>query len=197
MNVRDAVTDIGALWWRSQRVLRDLQRRLPWPVLLALLALPVALLLALRAWQDGVAAASAAEQLALLPTRDAIRDRRTVGGDRERLAAFYASLPTAESIPQVVASLMSGAAAEGLVLQAGEYRAEPDVAGAYQHYRMTLPVQGDAAALQTFLLKALRAQRTLALESVTLKRERIESRQVEANIRLVLFTRPPAGGAAP
>lgn len=197
MNPADTLTDARALVWRAQRVLRELRRRLPWPVLLALLALPAALLVALNGWQDSAASAEAAEQLALLPVRDAARDQRAASGDHERLAAFYALLPAAEAIPQTVASLMQQADGEGLVLQAGEYRAEPDVAGNYQIYRMTLPVRGDAAALQTFLLKALRAHRTLALESVTLKRERIEARQVEANIRLVLFTRPSAGGVAP
>jgi len=56
---------------------------------------------------------------------------------------------------------------------------------------MTLPVQGDAGAIRRFMLAALLAHKTLALESVQFKRDRAATAEVEARIQWVLLTRLP------
>ena len=89
------------------------------------------------------------------------------------------------------------AAANGLVLKRGTYRPQPEPQGGYLRYRMTLPVTGQATAIQQFIKAALKAQRSLSLESVQFKRERGESSVVEAHIQWSLLTRLPsaAGGS--
>jgi hypothetical protein len=62
-------------------------------------------------------------------------------------------------------------------------------------YRMTLPVKGDAQAIHQFMAAALKAHKTLALDAVQFKRERIESGEIEARIQWVLLTRLPEGAA--
>lgn len=115
-----------------------------------------------------------------------------------RLAAFDAFLLPTPEIPRVVESLLGLAAAKQLVLKTGEYRLESQPGASFAGYRITLPVVGDAGAVQDFLLSALRRHKTLALESVNFKRQRIESSAVEARVNFVLLTRTTASaGPAP
>lgn len=105
------------------------------------------------------------------------------------LDTFYDYLPVQEEIPGTIQRLIELARSERLRLQTGEYKAEPASSARFLAYRMTLPVKGDASAIQRFLLAALKEHKTLALESVTFKRDRIESAAVEARIQFVLLTR--------
>ncbi len=118
---------------------------------------------------------------------------------RARLAEFDAYLPSHDGIPTALADLFTLAQREGLSIARGEYKAQADGPGRFMRYRMTLPVQGDAAAIRRFMLAALQAHKTLALESVQFKRERPATAEVEARIQWVLLTRLPGarGDAAP
>lgn len=178
------------IFWEIKYWQRNIQRYMPWPMIAGIVALALAIGLTLSGWRDLQRNTLLEQQLVAWSVQQPSHNARPTGSDDERLAMFYALLPAASSIPSIIETLITQAAAEELILQAGEYRAEQHAAGGFMEYRIALPVRGDAAALQTFLLKALRTQRVLALESVTFKRERIESRQVDARIRLVLFTKP-------
>ena len=115
----------------------------------------------------------------------------------QRLEAFYAALPSATQIPATVSELILLANAKHLALRTAEYRPQIEPAGRYLSYRISLPVAGDAQAIQSFLLAALREHRTLALESVTFKRERVEAHDIEARIQFAFISRIPATGVAP
>lgn len=110
---------------------------------------------------------------------------------RARLAEFDAYLPRHEEIPATLAALFNLAQREGLSIARGEYKAQADGPGRFLRYRMALPVQGDAAAIRRFMLAALQAHKTLALESVQFKRERPGVAAVEARIQWVLLLRLP------
>jgi hypothetical protein len=114
---------------------------------------------------------------------------------RARLKAFENHLLPHENIPFAVEDLLRLGEKEGLLMQRGEYRLLIDPAGGFIRYRMTLPVKGAAPAIWRFMQSALRKQKTLALESVQFKRERVESSDVEARIQWVVLTRLPARGA--
>lgn len=122
----------------------------------------------------------------------------TEPGARARLQAFYDQLSGHDEIPAVLQDLIALAEANGLVLKRGTYRPQPELQGGYLRYRMTLPVTGPAVAIQQFIKAALKAQRSLSLESVQFKRERGESSVVEAHIQWSLLTRLPSvsGGNA-
>ena len=81
------------------------------------------------------------------------------------------------------------------MLAKGDYKSQVDVNGQFFQYSMTFPVQGDAQSIERFILAALAQHKTLALESVQFKRERIESKELEAKIQWTLFTQLPAVGS--
>jgi hypothetical protein len=160
-----------------------------------------AVLVGLAAWWVGrQQSMSMAQTRALLERRLAAPEASIVplpeggGGQdgRARLKAFDDYLLTHADIPSVVQNLIRLAEAEKLVLARGDYRPQADVQGGFLRYRMSLPVKGDAQAIRRFMQAALLAHRTLALEGVQFKRERIESATVEARLQWVLLTRPPA-----
>jgi len=122
-------------------------------------------------------------------------DRPAERDGRARLAEFDAYLPRHDEIPATLAALFNLAQREGLSIARGEYKAEADGPGRFLRYRMTLPVQGDAAAVRRFMLAALQAHKTLALESVQFKRERSGAAEVDARIQWVLLLRLPGGEA--
>jgi hypothetical protein len=109
-------------------------------------------------------------------------------GVNEGLSEFYAYLPVPTTVPEVVSGLMSLGRAGGLVLQSGEYQAQPEPTGEYLRYTIVLPISGDANDIQSFVLHALWKYPTISLESVTFKRQRIDSRRVESRLRLALLT---------
>jgi hypothetical protein len=116
----------------------------------------------------------------------------------EKLAAFYAYLLPHDDIPEQVKRLINLSEKENVSLFQGEYKAQREAGAGFLRFRIILPIKGDYGAIQSFMLRALKENKTLALESVAFRRERIEAREVEARIQFVLFTREPqtaVGGA--
>lgn len=114
---------------------------------------------------------------------------------RSRLRAFDSGLKPVQEAPQVVEDLLALAAAEGLVLQRGQYRLQDDSAGGFTRYRLSLPVVGTAPAVNNFVAAALRRHRMLALESLQYKRQQSDSLQLETRMEWVLLVQAPPGGA--
>ncbi|MBS1198219.1 MAG: putative secretion system transrane protein 2 [Proteobacteria bacterium] len=173
--------------WESMRLMRYLLRRFGWASLLAV----VMALLAVVAWRQSE---KVAEQLAGI--RHAIREQATlpkpqVSDNRTRLKAFDGHLLAHDDIPAAVEEIMRLAENERLVFQRGEYKPEVDSRGGFMRYRMVLPVKGEAAAIRSFMHKALKAQKNLAVESVQFHREKIGTDIVEVRIHWLLLTRLP------
>ena len=118
-------------------------------------------------------------------------------GSRAALRAFIESLPATDVPPEVVQGLFDLAAQQGLRLARGSYRLQPEPAAAFARYRMTLPVQGEPAAVERFVQEALLAWPSLAVESIQFKRAPGGGRVLEARIQWVLFVRFQAEGRAP
>jgi hypothetical protein len=182
--------------WELRRGGRGLRRRIGAAGLLLLAGL-AASGLALWAQQRELQALAQLRQQWLVQQAQPVArpvDTRALDG-RARLAEFDAYLPGHGEIPATVGALFNLAQQEGLTIARGDYKAQPDAAGGFLRYRMTLPVQGDAAAIRRFMLAALRGHKTLALESVQFKRERAATAEVEARIQWVLFSRMPLPGS--
>ncbi len=111
---------------------------------------------------------------------------------RMRLHAFDAYLLLHDEIPDTLKNLIALAEDMKLTLSRGEYKAQMETQGEYFRYGMALPVKGDAQAIHMFILTALATNRTLILEDVQFKRDRIESPEIEARIQWALLTRLPA-----
>jgi hypothetical protein len=110
----------------------------------------------------------------------------------DKLRAFENYLLPQAEIPRSLEDLISLAEAEGLLLASGEYKPQLEWPGGFLRYRMLLPVNGDAAAVQRFVVASIQRHPTLALESIAFKRGAVESAQVQARVQFVLLTR---GGA--
>ena len=169
----------GPLWWTA-----------------AALALALA---AFWHWTAGVAlhAQQRSSQLA----RAVAGAARPPADDQAQLVRqFVQALPPRDDVPQALQTLFDLADRQGLRLLRGSYRldAEPNARIARQvriaRCRMTLPVQGDPAAVQRFIQAALLALPSLAVESLQFKRE--AGAPLEARIQWVLFVRDDARTAA-
>lgn len=178
--------------WEARRLARAALRRsgLFWPGLLVCTAAAAAGL-AVGRGQAAQAGLLAARPLAAAPVAASSPVDAGQAGARSRLRAFEAHLLPHGDIPFALQDLLELGAAEGLSMQKGSYRAQPDSAGQFLRYRMSLPVQGSAQAIQRFMKAALRKQKNLALDGVQFKRTRIGSPDIEARIDWVLLVALP------
>ncbi len=110
---------------------------------------------------------------------------------RARLKSFEEYLLPHENIPFVLEDVFRLAKKEGLSIQRGEYQAQIDSTGGFLRYRMSFPLKGAAPAVHRFLHTALSTHKTLALESLQFKRERIDSIVLEARLQCVVLTHLP------
>jgi len=181
--------------WEALRALRAMARRtgLFWPGVAACLALGAAGL-AVGHDQATQARLLEARPITAASAAQAADEQEAQGGPRTRLRAFDAHLLAHADIPFAVQELLDLGAAEGLSMRRGSYRPQTDAAGQFLRYRMSLPVQGSAQAIQRFMKAALRKQNNLALDGVQFKRAAIGSGDIEARIDWVLLVALP--GAA-
>jgi Tfp pilus assembly protein PilO len=118
-------------------------------------------------------------------------------GDAARqLAAFYAYLPAHENIPELLKQLVAVAEKNGVTLAKADYKPQPEDNADFMRYQVTLPIKADYARVQGFIVGALHALPTLTLDSVTFKREQIETGEVEARVQFNLLVRKAAAKGA-
>jgi hypothetical protein len=110
---------------------------------------------------------------------------------RQRLREFEQLLLPHPDIPQAVQDILGAAEDTGLSIRSAEYRVQTEDRGGFMRYRINLPVQGTAEAVNQYIHAALSRQKNLALESVQLKRDSLDSSELEAHIQWVLLTRLP------
>jgi hypothetical protein len=116
---------------------------------------------------------------------------------RHRLRAFEQLLLPHPDIPQAVQNVLGTAEDAGLSIRSAEYRVQAEDRGGFMRYRINLPVQGTAEAVNQYIYAILLNQKNLALEGVQLKRENMDSPDLEARIQWVLLTRLPSVPDAP
>lgn len=110
-------------------------------------------------------------------------------GPEARLASFYASFPTRDSVSAWLEKLYGVASTQTLSLENGEYRFLAATSGKLGRYEIVLPVKGEYVQIRKFIAEVLREIPVAALEDVRFKRENISSETIEAKIRLVLYLR--------
>ena len=115
------------------------------------------------------------------------------------LAAFEARLPRLQELPQLLARIDQGAAAQRVELQAGDYRLERQAGERWLRYRITLPVRARYAQVRGLVDHVLVALPTAALDDIELQRDGTDAQTLQqtpqqsplqARLRFTLFLRP-------
>ena len=176
----------GALW-RAR--LAYWTRRVGVPGWIGALALVLALALAqlqLRPAQQRLLALStstaAAQQRLLQPVSGS-----TALTPSQQLGAFFAGFPARLKVPDVLASMHEIAVAQKLELDIGEYSLTKEQGTRLDSLRISLPVKGNYVQLRQFASEVLLAQPALALERLSVRREKVSEDVVNGRIVFLLF----------
>jgi len=97
------------------------------------------------------------------------------------------TLPPADEAARQIGALERLARAHGIELPRGQYSANAQAHTGLQRWTLVLPVEASYPALHAWLADALAHMPNLALDELKLKRERIESRTLQAEVRLSLY----------
>lgn len=102
-----------------------------------------------------------------------------------------AALPLNGEAAQQIGELERLARAHGIALPRGQYSASPQAGTTLTRWQLVLPVEATYPALHAWLAAALERLPNLTLDEMKLKRERIESRTLQAELRLSLYVEGP------
>lgn len=98
-----------------------------------------------------------------------------------------ALLPPTGEASHLIGEVERLARAHGLALPRGQYSVSPLTGTSLQRWQLVLPVVGSYPALHAFIATVLERLPNLTLDELKLKRDRIESTQLQAELRLSLF----------
>lgn len=98
-----------------------------------------------------------------------------------------AMLPPTGEASQRIGELEQLAHAHGMSLPRGQYSVAPLAGTTLARWQLVLPVEAPYPALHAFLAAALERLPNLTLDELKLKRDRIESAELQAELRLSLF----------
>jgi hypothetical protein len=96
-------------------------------------------------------------------------------------------LPPTGEASQRIGELEQLAHAHGISLPRGQYSVAPLSGTTLARWQLVLPVEAPYPALHAFLAAALERLPNLTLDELKLKRDRIESAELQAELRLSLF----------
>jgi hypothetical protein len=160
-----------------------------------------------------------ASELADLRQRLAAQQPRSVQGKAEvaPIEAFYQAMPREHELPAIIKALQKQAASDQVSLGRRDYRYEefvrdrflqsaaetksgetakpaagqplPGPHGLIREVSILVSAQGEYLDLRAFLAHALQRHPYLAIDELKLRREHIDSAEVEASLRLTLFFR--------
>lgn len=169
---------MNAWSWR----LRQWARRLGIPGLLGL----GALIAALAFWLGSV---RPLQQTALAQEAELRQLKRAAATRPPPPVAFnpLASLPRAGEAAQLIGELERLARLHGIELPRGQYSVATLDGTSMQHWRLVLPLETDYPTLHAFVATALERLPSMVLDGLKLKREQIESTELQAELRMSLF----------
>jgi hypothetical protein len=108
-------------------------------------------------------------------------------GSGDPLSNFYAFFPPLGTSPDWLQRIFGLAEAQGLRLEAGEYKLKREKDFKLARYEVTLPVRGGYPQIREFVSQVLTDVPASSLDELSLRREDPTSATVEARIRLTLF----------
>jgi Tfp pilus assembly protein PilO len=134
---------------------------------------------------------AAAQRLALERLKARAPHRPVSSSGREEdLRRFQGLFPSASELTSEVENLHRLARRAGLDLAQGEYRLERRPAGLWA-YRVTLPVRGSYPQFRDFIGAVLKDMPIASIDALRFERKRAAETQLEAQVRVTLYARPP------
>jgi hypothetical protein len=97
------------------------------------------------------------------------------------------SLPPAGTASQQIGELAQLARSHGLQLPRGQYNVTPQAGTSLQRWQLVFPIEASYPDLHAFIAAALERMPNLTLDELKLKRDRIESDTLQAELHLSLF----------
>jgi Type II secretion system (T2SS), protein M subtype b len=113
--------------------------------------------------------------------------RRAAMPQSQQAANPLSLLPPTGEAAQLIGELERLAHLHGLELPRGQYRVSSMTGTSLQRWQLVLPVKTAYPDLHAFLATALERLPNLTLDELKLKRERIESTELQAELRMSLF----------
>lgn len=126
-----------------------------------------------------------ANRAAIAVKREALRPAPASEGDR--LDSYLRGFPPEAQAPEQLRKMFEAADKAKVVLSNGEYMTN-DVQGSHiRRLRVTLPVRGGMAPIQSFIDGVLKGAPNCALQDVNFKRDKIDDAEIEARLVFVFF----------
>jgi hypothetical protein len=105
----------------------------------------------------------------------------------QKLQAFYEDFPATAEIADVLAGVHEIAETQKLALDLGEYSMVKTPGARLDRVRITLPIKGGYPQLRQFVFEALRLHPSLALESLSLRRDKVSEEALDGRIVFMLY----------
>jgi len=115
--------------------------------------------------------------------REAVAQRARAAQDTVEASGKTVLAPAAAALRR----LFEAADETGLELPQGEYRLTEVKDAHLRRYQLSLPVSGGYPEIRAFIAKALNADPALALTAIQLRRERIESPDLDVLLNFTLY----------
>ncbi len=169
----------GLAWlrWRVQR----LNRQWGWPVWIGLALVMAGVLLTYQTWQLEVESARLSASRKGGAQLDAPRPKKPV--TENELGAYYETLPHEEERFALVKRVLISAEKHGVLPQQADYKLEAEALTRVVRYQLSLPLKGDFARMQAFIVDVLNENRSVVIDSLNVKRESVERSDVEARVQ--------------
>ena len=111
---------------------------------------------------------------------------RRIGGD-QALQIFYDFFPRVDSSPFWVRELVRIAKKNGVEMNSSEYRLVHENNARLARYEMILPIRGKYPQIRSFIADSLQDIPPLAIAGMVIKRENVETEQLEVRLEINLF----------
>lgn len=105
----------------------------------------------------------------------------------QKLAAFYTEFPASEEVPDILSQVYAIATEQQLALELGEYSLNKVQGARLDQLRITLPLKGAYPQVRRFMAEVLVQHPFMALQNVSLRREKVGEDAVTGRIVFVLF----------
>ncbi len=104
-------------------------------------------------------------------------------------AKVLGDLPARIKMPQVLGTILKQAADAQLGIDTAKYEISTTKVGGLVRYRLSFPIDGPYPSVRRFIDSTLAALPALAIDDLSITRKAISDDNVEAQVRMTIFTR--------